>query len=144
MPSLAGLGLWLPDVGGLVLYLTVDETWVLPSIGGSVALQPASPAAASSLSGAALGPGLGIATLEEPVLAFGSLLLPPPPLPEMSTAATTITARTSTAPPTSCSRRVRAAVLAAFSSSASRSSRRRCFSSWRLDMGRQVSQRRGV
>src|SRR3954451_8703418 len=142
MPSLAGFGLWLPDVGGLDLYLTVPLTWVLPSIGGLVALQPAALAAAASLSGLAFGPGLGIATFAAAFLASGLLLslLPPPLLMRMP--ATTITARTRTVPPTSCSRRVRAAVLPPFSPSGSRSSRRRCFSSWRLDMGRDASQRR--
>src|SRR3954453_12685802 len=122
MPSLAGFGLWLPDVGGLDLYLTVPLTWVLPSIGGLVALQPAALAAAASLSGLAFGPGLGIGTVADAFLASGLLLPPPPPLPLMRIAATAITARASTVPPTSCSRRERAALLAACCSWASRSS----------------------
>src|SRR3954454_9279550 len=111
MPSLAGFGLWLPDVGGLVLYLTVPLTWVLPSIGGLVALQPAALAAAWSLSGLAFGPGLGIGTVADAFLASGSLPPPPPPLPARRIAATATTATTSTAPPTICSRRERAALL---------------------------------
>src|SRR4051812_45009003 len=104
MPSSDGVWLWLPDVGGLVLYLTVPFTWLRPSDGKVRATQPAALAAAGSASALAFGPGAGMGALPASLVVFAPL---PPPLPETSTTATTITATTSTAPPTSCSRRVR-------------------------------------
>src|SRR4051794_5395209 len=134
MPSWAGVGLWLPDVGGLVLYVTLLVVCVRPSEGKVLATQPAALAAAASLSAFASGPAEGMATFA-PLVDDGSLLelLPPPPEP-MSTAATATIAMTSTAPPTICSRRARAEDACALASAASRSARRRCFSSWRLAM----------
>src|SRR3954454_14934516 len=133
MPSWAGGGLWLPDVGGLVLYVTLLVVCVRPSDGKVFATQPAALAAAASLSALASGPADGMATFA-PLVDDGSLLeLPPPPEP-MSTAATATTAMTSTAPPIICSRRARAAAACAWASAASRSARRRSFSSRRLPL----------
>src|SRR3954449_11733605 len=141
MPSSAGVGLWLPEVGGLVLYFTVLVVWVRPSEGKVLLTQPAALAAAGSLSALASGPGAGIETFV-PLVDDGFLSLPP--LELISTAATTTIAATSTAPPTICRRRARAVAARAFSSSARRSARRRSFSSWRLATRREVSQRRGA
>src|SRR5690242_11079929 len=100
MPSCAGTGLWLPDVGGLVLYLTLALVWLRPSDLKELNVQPAAFASATRFD------WLGVS-------------LPPPA--SATTAMTAITATTRTAAPPICSRRLRAADRVAASSAAWRS-----------------------
>src|SRR3954462_12727219 len=109
MPSWAGVGLWLPEVGGFVLYLTLPVVWVRPSAGYDLNVQPAAVAVLARFEGS-------------------TLSLPPPPA-SATTAITAITITASAAPPASCSVRLREAVFAAACSASRRSRRRRSFSS---------------
>src|SRR3954447_3508816 len=132
MPSSAGTGLWLPDDGGLVLYLTLVSTCEEPSIGGLSRTQPAALAAVSRSDSTSFG------ILAPPLVvgAFTSLLAllsSPPPLTSRTT--TTTTAIVSSAPSRNCRLRVRFWDAACDASAASRSSRRRRFSSSLLAMG---------
>src|SRR4051794_5946790 len=134
MPSSAGTGLWLPDVGGLDLYLTFVSTCEEPSIGGLSRTQPAALAAASRLaseSGGTLAP----LVFEDGVLLVVAVLSPPPPLPETTITTTTTTAMVSSAPRRNWRRRARVWPAAWAASAASRSSRRFRFSSSLLAMG---------
>src|SRR4051794_18471004 len=108
MPSGAGVGLWLPDVGGVGLYLTLLGVGLRPSDLKALYVHPA--AVASDASVALLG-----------------ALSPPPERAKNAIAATTTTA-IATMPPIR-SVRLRDAACEAARSASSRSSRRRCFSS---------------
>src|SRR5690349_12763942 len=108
MPSCAGVGLWLPDVGGLVLYVTLPVVWLRPSDGKVLNVQPAA-----------------VAFLASVLASTESLLLPPPASATMAT--TAITATTRIAPPAYCSVRLREADFVAACSAARRSRRRRSF-----------------
>ena len=109
MPSCAGVGLWLPEVGGFVLYVTLLVVWLRPSDLNVLKVHPAAVASAARFEVSAL------------------LLLPPPA--SATIPITTITATTSTTAPPICSVRLREADLAAASSASWRSRRRRSFSS---------------
>src|SRR5215210_1507750 len=104
MPSWAGTGLWLPEVGGFVLYLTLLLVWLRPSDLYALNVQPAARASAAKLAWS------------------GSS---PPPPARATTAITAATAATSTTAPPTWSRRLRELDRAAASSAAWRSWRRR-------------------
>src|SRR5215211_8324173 len=97
MPSSAGTGLWLPDVGGFVLYLTLPLVWPRPSDLKEPNVQPA------FFASAARSLPLGESS---------------PPPARATTAITAMTATTRTAAPPSRSRRLRDADRAAASSAA--------------------------
>src|SRR3954447_9220306 len=99
MPSCAGSGLWLPEVGGLLLYLTLVLTWLRPSSGGLTSTQPAALAALSRsrLAGAGI-----FAAVLDPLSGaglFDELELPP----ETASTTPTITPMTSRLPSRNCS-----------------------------------------
>src|ERR1700754_1767128 len=102
MPSCAGVGLWLPDVGGLVLYVTLLVVWLRPSDGKVLKVQPAA-----------------VAFLASVLVSTDLLSLPPPA--SATTAMTAITATTRMPPPAYCSVRLREAAFVAACSAARRS-----------------------
>src|SRR4051794_26035283 len=106
MPSWAGVGLWLPDVGGLVLYFTFPVVWLRPSDGWDWNVHPAAVASAARFE-------------------VSTLSLPPPA--RATIAITAITATTRIAPPPICSLRLREADRWAACSASRRSRRRRSF-----------------
>src|SRR4051812_50091723 len=106
MPSCAGTGLCLPEVGGLVLYLTLPLVWSRPSDLYELKVQPAPVASVAKLA------GLGESS----------------PPASATTAITATTAATRTAAPPICSPRLREDDRAGASSAAWRSWRRRSFS----------------
>ena len=113
-------------------------SWLRPSIGGLVSLQPAALAAATRSLVCCLGSvmsdaAVGLEPLSEP------LLLLPPIAPLMSSTATAITATPAITPPAIVSRLRRAAAAFSACSRAIRSSRRFCFSSCRLDTAAKCS-----
>src|SRR4051794_23790546 len=108
MPSSAGVGLWLPDVGGVGFLLNLPVVCSRPSDLYELNVQPAALASAARFDVSA------------------DLLSPPA---SATTAIAAITATTSTAPPPMVSMRLREADRWAACSASTRSRLRRSFSS---------------
>src|SRR3954447_23824131 len=133
MPSSAGTGLWLPEVGGLDLYLTFVSTCEEPSIGGLSSTQSAALAAVSRVVSAGAGILDALVSVDGVLVVLVDLSSPPPP--ETTSTTTTTAAIVTRAPSRNCRRRARVWDAAWAASAASRSSRRLRFSSSLLAMG---------